>query len=137
MENRKIKNQIGLLPNYFKKIGVLVMILAIVPPIIVKSIEIDIIKSQRDLLKIITIDLFILGLFFIAMARDKVEDELTITIRLKAMAWTFSWAVMYVIVQPFVYLLFNDPPQDLMGQQVVLAMLFVYMIMYYIQKGSR
>ena len=34
-------------------------------------------------------------------------------------------------------LLFKDPIQDLTGQQVVMGMLFVYLIMYYLQKIGR
>lgn len=137
MESKRIKKQLKFLPNYFKKLGVVIIVLSLIPPIIIKSLNIEIIQSQRDLLKIITLDLLILGLFLIGMSRDKVEDEMTIDIRLKAMAWTFSWAVIYVILQPFVYLLFKDPVQDLTGQQVVVSMLFVYMIMFYLQKKGR
>ena len=76
-------------------------------------------------------------MLFVAWSKDKVEDEMTVAIRLKAMAWTFGWAVLYVIVKPIVDLLFKDPIQDVTGQQVVMSMLFVYLIMYYLQKIGR
>ena len=137
MESKRNKKEAVLLPMYFKKIGLVVMILAFVPAVVVKSINIEMVQSQKELFRVFTLNAFILGLLFVAWSKDKVEDEMTVAIRLKAMAWTFSWAVLYVIIKPIVDLLFKDPIQDLTGQQVVMSMLFVYLIMYYIQKIGR
>ena len=137
MESKINKNQAALLPKYFKRIGLVIMILAFVPAIVIKSMNVEMVQSQKELFRIFTLNAFILGLLFVAWSKDKVEDEMTVAIRLKAMAWTFSWAVLYVIVKPIVDLLFKDPIQDLTGQQVVMSMLFVYLIMYYLQKIGR
>ena len=99
--------------------------------------NIEMLHSQKELLRVFTLNAFILGLLFVAWSKDEVEDEMTIAIRLKAMAWMVSWAALYVIFHPIVYLLFNDPIQDLTGQQVVISMLLVYLIMYYFQKTGR
>ena len=139
MERKINQKKVVLLPRYFKKIGLVVMILAFVPAVVVvmKSMNFEMSESQKELLKVFTLNAFILGLFFVALSKDKVEDEMTVAIRLKAMAWTFSWAVLFVIVMPFVHLLFKDPIQNLTGQQVVMSMLFVYLIMHYLQKIRR
>lgn len=137
MESKTIKNEFGLLPRYFMKIGVVVMILVFIPIVIVKAINVEMVQVDRELFRIFALNVFILGLLFVAWAKDKVEDEMTLTIRLKAMAWTFGWAVLYVIIKPIIDVLFKDPIQDLNGQQVVLSMLFVYLIMYYLQKIGR
>ena len=137
MESKRNKKEVVLLPKHFKKIGLGVMILAFVPAVVVKSMNIEMMHSQKVLFRIFTFNAFILGLLFVAWSKDKVEDEMTVAIRLKAMAWTFGWAVLYVIVKPIVDLLFKDPIQDVTGQQVVMSMLFVYLIMYYLQKIGR
>lgn len=137
MESKINKKEAVLLPKYFKKIGLVVMILAFVPAVVVKSMNVEMVQSQKELFRIFTLNAFILGLLFFAWSKDKVEDEMTIALRLKAMAWTFGWAVLYVIVKPIVDLLFKDPIRDLTGQQVVMSMLFVYLIMYYLQKIGR
>ena len=72
-----------------------------------------------------------------AWSRDKVEDEMTLAIRLRAMAWTFSMVVFTVMVKQFVDFLFKNPQKDLTGQHVVMTMLFAYIIMYYVQKRGR
>ena len=137
MESKINKKEAVLLPKYFKKIGLVVMILAFVPAVVVKSMNVEMVQSQKELFRIFTLNAFILGLLFVAWSKDKVEDEMTVALRLKAMAWTFGWAVLYVIVKPIVDLLFKDPIRDLTGQQVVMSMLFVYLIMYYLQKIGR
>lgn len=137
MESKRAKKEAVLLPRYFKKIGLVVMILAFVPAMVVKSMNIEMVQSQKELFRLCTFNAFILGLLFVAWSKDKVEDEMTVAIRLKAMAWTFSTAVLCVIVQPIVDLLFKETIQDLTGQQVVMTMLFAYLIMYYLQKRGR
>lgn len=137
MENKKDKKDIALLPNRFKIIGIVIMILAFVPAIIIKSMNIKLIQSHKELFKVMTLNVFILGLFFIAISKDKIEDEMTFIIRLKSMALTFSFTVLSVIIKPIVDLLFKNPPSDLTGQQIVMNMLFVYMIIYYVQKRGR
>ena len=137
MESKRRKNKHVLLPVYFKKVGLAVMILAFVPAIIVKSMNFELMQSQKELFRVLTLNAFILGLLFVAWSRDTVEDEMTVSIRLKSMSWTFTWAVLYVIITPLIDLLFKDPIDDLTGQQVVMSMLFVYLIMYYLQKRGR
>jgi hypothetical protein len=137
MESKRSKNGPVLLPVYFKKVGLVVMILAFVPAIIVKSLDIELVQTQKELFRVFTLNVFILGLLFVALSKDKVEDEMTVAIRLKSMAMTFTWAVLYVIIKPIIDLLFKDPIGNLTGQEVVMSMLFVYLIMYYLQKLGR
>ncbi len=137
MESKINKKEAILLPKYFKKIGLVVMILAFVPAVVVRSMNIEMAHSQKELFRVFTLNAFILGLLFVAWSKDKVEDEMTVAIRLKAMAMTFSWTVLSVIVKPIVDLLFKEPLKDLTGQQVVMSMLFFYLIMYYLQKIGR
>ena len=137
MESKSVKKELKLLPQYFKKIGILVMILSFATAVIVKSRYADLLQSQKDLFRVFTLNAFILGLFFIAWSKDKIEDEMIIAIRYKAMAWTFSFVVIYVIVSPIVDLFFNGPERILSSQQVVMSMLFSYLIMYYLQKIKR
>ena len=137
MESKRSKNETALLPKYFKKMGLVVMILAFVPKVVVKSMNVEMVQTHKELFRIFTLNAFILGLLFVALSKDKVEDEMTVAIRLKAMAMTFSWTVLTVIVKPIVDLLFKQPLKDLTGQEVVMDMLFVYLIVYYLQKIGR
>jgi hypothetical protein len=137
MENVKYTKEPVLLPGYFKMIGLAVMILACIVAISFKSMNVAVGIEQKELLRELTMNAFILGLLFLASSRDRVEDELTILIRLKSMSWTFVWAVFLVIVTPIVDLLFDDAIDPLSGQRVVGSMLCGYLIMYNWQKRNR
>jgi hypothetical protein len=137
MENVNYTKEPVLLPGYFKMIGIGIMILAFAVAISFKSMNVAMGMDQKELLRELTMNAFILGLLFLASARDKVEDELTLLIRLKSMSWTFVWAVFLVIISPIVDLLFDDAIEPLSGQQVVGSMLFGYLIMYNWQKRNR
>jgi hypothetical protein len=137
MEKLKKQSGIGLLPNYFKRVGIIVMLLALVPAVFVKSLNIEISPASKEIFRLLTMNAFILGLLFIAWAKDKFENEMAVAFRLKAMAATFIWAVLYVIIKPFIDMFFNEPVADLKSQELVLSMLFVYMLMYYAQKKIR
>lgn len=137
MEFQETNKKAGLLPNYFKKIGIAVMLLAFVPAVIAKAKNIQLTAANKEFYSLLTINALILGVFFIAWTKDKVEDEMTIALRLKAIAWSFSIAVLGVITKPLVDLLFNDPITDLKSQQLVLSMLFCYLLMFFFLKKSR
>jgi hypothetical protein len=137
MENVNYTKEPVLLPGYFKMIGIAVMILAFAVAISFKSMNVEMGIEQKELLRELTMNGFILGLLFLVTSRDKVEDELTLLIRLKSMSWTFVWAVFLVIVTPIIDLLFDDAIEPLSGQQVVGSMLCGYLIMYNWQKRNR
>ena len=137
MQNEKFNKQPKLLGVHFKKIGVVVMILSMVPGLIVKTMHIVVMESQKDLLKSLSYSGFLLGLLFIALSRDKVEDELTIYIRLKAMQEMFMFAVIYVMIKPLIVLVLQSPFIDVSGQQLVTLMLVGYLISYYLKKLYR
>jgi hypothetical protein len=137
MESKRRKGEPVLLPVYFKKVGLVVMILAFVPAIIVKSMDVQLVQTQKDMFPVFTLNALILGLLFVAGSKDKVEDEMTVAIRLKSMSWTFTLAVISVIIKPFIDLLFQEPISSYTGQELVMNMLFVYIGMYYLQKMGR
>jgi hypothetical protein len=137
MENKRSKKEIVLLPRYFKVIGLVVIILAIVPMVVIKSLSIKMVQVQKELLKQFTANAIILGLLFIAWSKDKLEDEMTFPIRLKAMAFAFISAVCILVISPFVDLLFKVPIENETGHSVVIKMLLFYLIWYYFQKRNR
>ena len=116
--------------------GIGIIVLALLTGLIIKLLHIELSPTQKAFFKVFTMNGFILGLLFVALAKEKVEDEMIAQMRLKAMSQTFIWAVLYVIILPFVDLVFRDPVQNLTGQQLVLAMLFVYLLNYHSQKFS-
>ena len=122
-KNKQIKNGVGLLPYYFKIIGIVVLLSALVLSVVVKASNHELSIMNKELFKLLTMNSFILGLLFVAVAKDKVEDEMTITIRLKAMGLTFIWAVLSVIINPLVLIVIKEPISSSTSQDLVFSML--------------
>ncbi len=137
MENEKFNKQPKLLSVKFKKIGIGVIVLSILPGLIIKSMHIVLMQSQRELFKSLSYSGFLMGLLIIVLSRDKEEDELTIYLRLTAMLDMFVFAVIYVIIKPLIVLMFQTTFIDITGQQLVTLMLVGYLISYYLKKYNR
>ena len=137
MSSHSKKNKTGLLPHYFKRIGIVVMILAFVPAISFKAMGLELTQAQKALFKLMTMNGFILGLLFMAWAKDKVEDEMTIALRLKSMGFAFLWAVLFVVLKPLTDLLFKSSSAESTAQGLVVSMLLVYFFLYSLQKKGR
>jgi len=137
MEFLTNKKKYTLLPVYFKKIGIVVILLSFLPLIIVKAFDIELIKSQKELFKTLTLNILILGMVFIAWSRDKIEDEMTMSIRLSSMAWTFLWAILLVVIKPLFDFLFYGTSSVFTAQPLVIMMLFYYLFVYYQKKRAR
>ncbi len=137
MENEKFNKQPKLLSVKFKKIGIGVIVLSILPGLIIKSMHIVLMQSQRELFKSLSYSGFLMGLLIIVLSRDKEEDELTIYLRLTAMLDMFVFAVIYVIIKPLIVLMFQTTFIDIAGQQLVTLMLIGYLVSYYLKKYNR
>lgn len=123
-----------LLPTSFKTVGMVVMVLAIASLVLVKVMHVQIDSPAKELLRILTVDLFLVGLLSIAFARDRMEDEMTTELRIRSMASAFLFAVIFVMVMPIISLVAGDPIEDMKGQQVIMTMLIIYLLRYYTSK---
>ena len=113
------------------------MVLAFIPAVTVKAMNIDVAGAQKELFRLMTMNVFILGLLFFGWAKDKIEDEMTINLRLKSMGFAFIWAVLVVVLEPLTDAVFKNPLGRESAQGLVVIMLFVYLLLYYLQKKGR
>jgi len=123
----------GLFPTYFKIVGLIVIVLGFVAMFVLKPI---VTPEQKPLAKTITINIVILGLFFIAWSRDKIEDEMSVHLRFHAMALSFIFGVMFSFADPIINLITGSDDFDLPGQQLVMTMLLFFIFTYAIKKRS-
>lgn len=136
--NTKLANPApGLLPYAFKKLGALVMILSILPALLLKFAMIRTPFADKEILRLLTMNGFILGLLFIAMSRDREEDELTLALRLKSIGLSFSFGTLFTILNPFLMKAFDGRIETSSAQSLVLIMLINYLLFYYVQKAAR
>lgn len=133
MKNNATPKKHGI-PTYFKKIGLTIMVLALLPGLVVKIWDIELAQHSKELIRVLTKNAFILGVLLIALAKDKIEDEMIGALKLRTMAFAFVFGVLIVIITPLVDLISNDSISEMSGHRVVLSMLVVYLITYYLGK---
>lgn len=130
------KNQfwLGLLPNYFKKVGLVISISAILTQICLVYISQKEPHSVIEIIKTICSSLFTVGLFFFAFSKEKVEDEMNYFIRMRSMALTLLFVITTGILSPILYLVFNEAPTIRETQGFATTVILQYIATFYIQK---
>lgn len=124
-----------LLPIYFKKIAFGIMISIALLIVLTKSKTLPIDKS---FLVTISKTGILVSLLLLALTKNKIEDELTSRIRLNAFASSFISGVLYVIVEPFVSLLFKDGfVSDRGVTEILITMFLVYFMTFYSMLNKR
>ena len=134
MGSQTNKNKGTRIHKHFKKMGIGIIVMALLTGLTIKLLHIEMMPTQKVFFKVFSMNGFILGLLFVALAKEKIEDEMIAQMRLKAMSQTFITAVLYVIVRPFMDLVFRDPIQDVTGQFLVIFMLLGYLLNFHSQK---
>ena len=128
-------NQIKLLPNKFKKLGIGLLVISLVIHFAAKmkisDFDIELLKSISNIGLLISFSL-------IAFTRDKDEDELTLKIRTTALVAGFLFGVVEVILQPFVHLLIEGKYfSEIDGVQMLIHMFLAYFAMSFVLKRKR
>ena len=124
----------GLLPNYYKLIGMVVIMLAFIAAISMKISNINVTQTSKGFIKLMAANGFILGLLFIAWARDKAEDERNNALQLKSMGFSFILTALFVVVEPVTAVLLKTTPGNSSAQGLIIGMLVFYLVLYHLQK---
>jgi len=132
----KTQNNLRLLPRRFEKVAFSLIALTIFFVVLIFS---EFVTVEKELAKTVTSSGILLSFLLLALTRDKVEDELTLIIRLKALAASFIYGVGYVVISPFVNLLFDGEfINDEMGTEgLLLTMFLFYFGMLWLMKKNR
>jgi hypothetical protein len=137
MKNSNFYNSpIRLLPVYFKKVGLALVLLTAVFPILFKLSSAEVLLSNKELLKIIVRSLFMIGLTLIGFSKDKIEDEMTMIIRMKAIIMSFIYGLIFAITSPLLAYFTDVFTQD-EASVIFIQMLIMYLIWYSVLKYFR
>jgi hypothetical protein len=124
--NKGVPAKPRFLPNYFRKIGFVIILLWIIFRLM------PLYHTLNENFKILFGDALIVGLFFVVIAKEKIEDELAETIRLKAMVYAFSFAVFFFIFQHINSLTWGLPIREINGPDFLVFFLAgSYSIIYF------
>lgn len=132
---KNINKELKLLPNYFKIIGFALGVIDII--IVILSIT-NVIEADEELLKSITGSILLIAFLILALSKDKIEDELTIIIKLRAFGGAFIYGTVIIIIEPFINLLLEGIYYKDNGAIGLLSQMFIfYFIMVFIMKKLR
>jgi len=84
------------LPNYFKKIGWGIAILSFLS-LMVNKLSIESLEY-----KMVARYGLLLGVFIVSMARDKIEDEFIVSLRMRSYSLAFVAGIVYAFVLPLI-----------------------------------
>ena len=126
---------LNLLPNYFKKIGLGFILASVVFVVSVKISGIHPTAEKKEMMKTISRDVVLLGMMFIAFSKEKDEDELTMLIRMKALASAFVYIVIFKIVSDVFGIIDQELIENMNGY--FFQMMIWYFFVYYSAKLLR
>jgi hypothetical protein len=98
--NMKKLQNLKLLPNRVKGVAIILVVITFFALIAGKFLFSDY-HTVRLLIK----NLLLVSLLLVSISRDKIEDELTLVLRLQSYAFAFIAGVVYAMVQPVANLL--------------------------------
>ncbi len=128
------KEKIILLPRYFRTIGIALVVFSLLAIIGFAFSGIEFTGMSKDTLKLFSKNLIIAGLFMIAWAKGKIENEQSFFFRLKVLGIALFAGVIHVIIKPFVDQLFGGPIENITAQDFLFLVLPLHIFFYYSQK---
>ena len=136
---KKIQNYQYLLPNHYKKVGIVLLIASLITLLTRKYLFEDV-----ELVQEIGKKGMLLALLLITLSKELIEDELIIKLRGQAFAVAFIAGVIYALIQPLInYLvaMIIRPEKAIYGELgdfiVLWFMLVIYLTFFYMFKRYR
>lgn len=127
--------KVRLLPRYFNKVAIILFVLVL---IFAGLSLLNILPIDKSILKELTKEGVLLTLLILALTRSKVEDELTLRIRVVSYASAFFFGVARAILNPIINLLFGGPfHSDTRTDELLVSMLLFYFVIFYFLKRGR
>ena len=128
------------LSHKFMSIGIAVAAISIIV-MFVRAFALD---GDTEWLKILLQKTLLIGMLLMSISKDKVEDEMTITLRSQSYAIAFVIGVVYALVMPYVELGVSnvvhsggEAYKDLGDFQVLIFMLMIQLMFYHNLKRYR
>ena len=128
-------NPLFLLPNRFKKIGIILFPIGFIIWIITQRGLFN--TDLKHTTKVITLTLsffsFLFGLYFISFSKEPIEDEYINSVRLKSFQISSITQMVFFLISFIIMFLFNLEPNGDAGLSILLlSSIILYWLMYMI-----
>ena len=125
------------LSHRFMSIGIAIVVLSI----LAMFLRAFVMEGDTVWLKLLLQKTVIVGMLIMSLAKDKIEDEMTITLRAQSYAIAFVVGVLYALIMPYVEFGVSNVVhsggeafKDLGDFQVLLFMLMIQLMFYHFLK---
>lgn len=122
--NNVIKAKRKGLPNYFKKVGIVVFVLSFPLIFLLKELGVEL---EKELFMRTFFSITLIAGFLFIGSREKIEDEMIEKIRMTSLASSFMFTIGYSLFGVWLV-------EDFGVQQLTFAAIIVYITTFYIQK---
>ena len=122
-----------LLPNRFKKIGIILLPIGLIIWIITQRslINIDLNHSLRVVTLTLSFFSFLFGLYFIIFSKEPIEDEYINSVRLKSFQISSITQMVFFLISFTLMFIFNIEPNGDGGLSIfLLSSIILYWVMY-------
>lgn len=135
-ESDRIKKMINFrLPHRYMSIGIAISIVAIVC-MFVRAFALD---GDTEWLKLLLQKILLIGMLIMSLSKDKIEDEMSASLRSQSYALAFVVGVAYALIMPYVEFGVSnivhsggESFKDLGDFQVLLFMLLIQLMFYHL-----
>ena len=125
-------SDIKLLPHKFRIVGYVLIGIAV---LLFGIVITEIISVEKEITKNIFFDLILIAFLILALSKEKIEDERSMKLRLVAFAATFLYGVGFIVIGPFVSILFHGSFEiDIHAYQLLFTMFLWYFGVFYFMK---
>lgn len=138
--NRLLKITKFRLPHQFMIIGIVVAAISIV----MMFVRASVMDGDTQWLKLLLQKTLLVGMLVMSVSKDKIEDEMTISLRAQSYAIAFIVGVAYALIMPYVEFGVSNVVhsggevyKDLGDFQVLLFMLMIQLMFYHTLKRYR
>src|SRR5690606_27278692 len=127
MSREPIKRKLYLLPNYFKRMGIAIIILASFTFIL--QTQTQFLSADQDFE--IPLTLLLVGLTLVSFSKEKVEDERIRNIRYRTWAYSFYSIIGYVVFGRILNYFLESPLEFYNSATAILIVILTLNVAYF------
>lgn len=140
-ERNRLQKLIGFrLPHKFMTVGIVIVLLSIA----IMFVRAFAMEGDTEWLKLMSQKTVLVGMLIMSLSKDKIEDEMTMSLRGQSYAVAFVIGVLYALIMPYVEFGVSNAVhsggeefKDLGDFQILLFMLMIQLMFYHNLKRYR
>lgn len=132
MENKPSSRSSRLFPNWWRKVAVVLILIAVGVLLPARILKEGYIFENREMINFIGMDILLAGLFILGWSKDKQEDEMSMQMRLSSAMQALVASILILMLNPLVGPVLGLGKLDsYSGQGIMVYLMIFYVASYY------